>query len=57
MKVKFHGQMWWCMPVILVLGRLRQEDHEFQASLGDKERLVSKKKKIERKIKTIAHFY
>jgi hypothetical protein len=45
------------MPVILVLGRLRQEDHEFQASLGDKERLVSKKKKIERKIKTIAHFY
>jgi hypothetical protein len=49
MKVKFHGQMWWCMPVILVLGRLRQEDHEFQASLGDKERLVSKKKKLKGK--------
>jgi hypothetical protein len=25
---------WWCMPVIPELGRLRQEAHEFKASLG-----------------------
>jgi hypothetical protein len=24
----------WCMPVISALGRLRQEDHEFEVSLG-----------------------
>jgi hypothetical protein len=26
---------WWCMPIILALKKLRQEDHEFKASLGD----------------------
>jgi hypothetical protein len=26
--------MSWCTPVISVLGRLGQEDHEFEASLG-----------------------
>jgi hypothetical protein len=25
---------WWSMPVIPALGKLRQEDHEFKASLG-----------------------
>jgi hypothetical protein len=25
---------WWCTPVMLALRRLRQEDHEFKASLG-----------------------
>jgi hypothetical protein len=26
--------VWWCMLVIPALGRLRQEDLEFKASLG-----------------------
>jgi hypothetical protein len=26
---------WWRTPVIPALGRLRQEDHEFEACLGD----------------------
>jgi hypothetical protein len=26
--------VWWCTPVILAFRRLRQEDHEFKASLG-----------------------
>jgi hypothetical protein len=25
--------VWWYMPIILVLRRLRQKDHEFEASL------------------------
>jgi hypothetical protein len=25
---------WWCITVVLALRRLRQEDHEFKASLG-----------------------
>jgi hypothetical protein len=37
--------MWWCTPVIPELGRLRQEDLKFQASLGYKERPCLKKKK------------
>jgi hypothetical protein len=28
------GKAWWYMPVILVLGRLRQKDLEFETSLG-----------------------
>jgi hypothetical protein len=27
-------QVWWSMPVIAALGRLRKEDCEFEASLG-----------------------
>jgi hypothetical protein len=36
MKIKNHWQSWawWFMPIIPAVGRLRQEDHEFQASLG-----------------------
>jgi hypothetical protein len=26
--------VWWHRPVIAELGRLKQKDHEFQASLG-----------------------
>jgi hypothetical protein len=26
--------VWWCISIIPVLGRLRQEDHEFEVSLG-----------------------
>jgi hypothetical protein len=33
--------VWWCTPMILVLGRLRQEDCKFEISLGYIERLVS----------------
>jgi hypothetical protein len=32
-KVAEDSQVCWYMPVILGLGRLRQEDHEFKASL------------------------
>lgn len=34
---------WWKMPVLLALGRLRQEDHEFWTSLSS---IYLKKKKI-----------
>jgi hypothetical protein len=27
--------VWWCTPIILVLGRLRWADCEFEASLGN----------------------
>jgi hypothetical protein len=27
-------KVWWCTPAVLALGRLRQEDHELEASLG-----------------------
>jgi hypothetical protein len=33
-KEKTWSQAWWCTPVIPALGRLRQEDHKFQTSLG-----------------------
>jgi hypothetical protein len=33
---------WWYTSVIPELGRLRQEDHRFEASLGYIARLVSK---------------
>jgi hypothetical protein len=39
-------QVWWCTPVIPTCGRLRQEDGEFQASLGDITRPYSKTKLI-----------
>jgi hypothetical protein len=30
----YLSQAWWCMLVILALGRLRQEDVKFKTSLG-----------------------
>jgi hypothetical protein len=28
------SQVWWYMPVILALEKLRQENHDFKAKLG-----------------------
>jgi hypothetical protein len=33
-KVEGSNQVWWRTPVILALGRLRQEDHEFKTNLS-----------------------
>jgi hypothetical protein len=33
-KKKLLARHWWCRPVILAVRRLRQEDWEFEASLG-----------------------
>jgi hypothetical protein len=33
-KSQGRSQVWWYMPVISALRRLRQEDGEFKASLG-----------------------
>jgi hypothetical protein len=32
--INIMSWVWWFTPVILALGRLRQETHEFEASLG-----------------------
>jgi hypothetical protein len=29
-----QSQVWWYMPIISALWRLKQENHEFKASLG-----------------------
>jgi hypothetical protein len=34
--IKIDSWVWWCISVVPVLGRLRQEDHKFKASLGYK---------------------
>jgi hypothetical protein len=41
LKPKEKGA-WWDMLIVPVLGRMRQENVEFKASLGYKERPVSK---------------
>jgi hypothetical protein len=37
--------VWWLTPVIPALGKLRQEDYKFEASLGYISRLFQKTKK------------
>jgi hypothetical protein len=32
-KHRWQSQVWWLMPVILALRRLRQKDHKFEANL------------------------
>jgi hypothetical protein len=39
------SQVWWCTPVLPALGRLRQEDCEFWASVSYIERFCLKAKK------------
>jgi hypothetical protein len=48
-NVKIFNQVWRCMPMIPVLRRLRKEDCEFEASLGNTERPCLKKKKKRKK--------
>jgi hypothetical protein len=43
-------QVWWCTPVISALGRLKQEDLEFEANLDYRVRPCLKKKKIQNQI-------
>jgi hypothetical protein len=38
-------QVWWCIPVRSALGRLRQEDHKFKASVRYTARQKQKRKK------------
>jgi hypothetical protein len=50
-KAEGYGQVWWCTPTALALGRLRQEDLEFKGSMGYIVRPCLKtKRKKERKI-------
>lgn len=42
-------QVWWCMLIIPVLGRLGQEDSKFEASLAYIARPMSQKPKTETK--------
>jgi hypothetical protein len=42
-KIENHGRVWWGVPVIPALRRLRQEDGELEASLGCTVRLCLKK--------------
>jgi hypothetical protein len=37
--------VWWCTPVFPALGRLRQDDHEFETTLDYVARPCLKKKK------------
>jgi hypothetical protein len=44
-KIGTGGRAWWYTAVIPALGRLRQEDHEFKASLGHMSQIKKKKRK------------
>jgi hypothetical protein len=34
LKIIHSSLVWWCSSAVLALGRQRQEDHEFEVSLG-----------------------
>jgi hypothetical protein len=44
MKKNCEGWAWWLISIIPALMRLRQKDHQFQASLGYMVRLSKKQK-------------
>lgn len=46
MKEKILSQAWWYKPKISAIGRLKKEDHEFEASLSNMMRPHLKKKKV-----------
>jgi hypothetical protein len=49
-KVVETSQAWWRTPVILALGKLRQEDSEVQASLGlSNSKTLSRKSPLQKK--------
>jgi fumarate reductase subunit C len=50
-KILFLRQVWWCILVILALGKLREEDRKFEASLDYKARPCLRKKRNEKKKK------
>jgi hypothetical protein len=43
MKISTN-QVWWCMPVIPPFGKLKQENQEFKANLGNIARHCEKRK-------------
>jgi hypothetical protein len=43
--------MWWFMPIIPALRRVRQKDHKFKASLGHTVRQCFKQNKTKTKSK------
>jgi hypothetical protein len=49
-------QAWWHLPV-MTLGTLRQEDHEFNTSLGYTVRPTLKKKNHEQKSYVLPHMW
>jgi hypothetical protein len=40
-----ESQVWWCIPVILALGRQRQGDPKFKASLSQNKNKTNKKQR------------
>jgi hypothetical protein len=36
-KSQNFSHVWWCTPIIPAVGRVRQENSEFEASMGNSE--------------------
>jgi hypothetical protein len=48
---KDMGQVWWCAPIIPALGRQRQEDSKFKASLGGQKSETFRQKRYGMKLR------